>query len=159
MPLSRHNASEANGDWKGSTRQAEANTPHPQTAASPPPSSSPASTPTTSGTSIGSTGRTCPPSRSVSSTPTRTSAPATTRGATVTRYVFLSDISLPASYWEANSHSQTALYVYPLCAGEVPEIDLQHRQNLPSWDLLTAMNETAGTTTSTTTTRTRLPKW
>ena len=35
---------------------------------------------------------------------------------------------LPASiYWEANSHSQTALYVYPLCAGEVLEIDQQHR--------------------------------
>ena len=40
---------------------------------------------------------------------------------------------VPASIsLEANSYSQTALYVYPLCGGEVPEIDQPHRQNLPS---------------------------
>lgn len=58
-----------------------------RTAASPPPSSWPASTPTPSGTSIGSTGPTCPLLRSAPSTPTRTSAPATSPGAMVTRYV------------------------------------------------------------------------
>lgn len=60
--------------------------PFSRAAASPPPSSWPASTPTPSGTSIGSTGRTCPLLKSAPSTPTRTFAPATSPGAMVTRY-------------------------------------------------------------------------